>query len=747
MKLSGICTWLALACCQLLLLSTVMAQTRSEDAAWKKLHEAGQRSFVQADYAEAEKQLQASLKRAQDIKSQIAIAESCEALAKLYDEQEKFEQGELHYLCLLKAREKILGRDNYLLGETLLKLIEVYGKNDRYAKAAEMALRFQKIVEKKLSPTHQEAVGLLEMAGFLYAMAGNQAEAEKYVKLAKARKTASEKTPPRIADGDDLLRQDENSRKGMEAYGKGKIAESQQHYENALKAAEASGRRDHLLAVILEAVAGNYRAQQKPSASVPYYERAVALREELLPWVTPELIPRLNFLSLRISSLISAYESADNEDPAKREKWIKGGVKEFPKTEALLKKDIALWERAVGTEHINYAARLDALKKYYLDRFAESYRELRERLQEQWKREGSKPAVSGQHAKESHGELTEMIEKATGGEVRRNSYFVKAMELWKRSLAIKEKLAQPESRYLRGDLEEMALFFRSYGLEPERVAAENQIAAMDATPKQLSASDAELLKKFGGKSLKTDSPKLAAAVETKTDSTRLCQEMNIFALLGPVFSLPLWDQPEFRASGDRLFAGIRSRWGDRPVLEGKFGEVDLDTLKLTVMNVAEHGRLWKAARPIVRTPHQNNRKTEFVRNAKGELEMQEAIPNPRGIALEPDGTARAEFTIQTEFAERKGLFDKYPTRYPRLSLLKLEIFDGEKKLGEQVFKNTRSDWMTNFFAISPEAYRGFRSISWLKVGNRRILIFDNLAEHDSLYGGAFVMCVLPAKPR
>ena len=85
------------------------------------------------------------------------------------------------------------------------------------------------------------------------------------------------------------------------------------------------------------------------------------------------------------------------------------------------------------------------------------------------------------------------------------------------------------------------------------------------------------------------------------------------------------------------------------------------------------------------------------------------------------------------------------TRYPRLSLLKLEIFDGEKKLGEQAFKNTRRDWMENFFALSPEAYRGFRPISWMKVGNRRVLLFDNLAEHDSLYGGAFVMCVLPGQ--
>jgi hypothetical protein len=315
--------------------------------------------------------------------------------------------------------------------------------------------------------------------------------------------------------------------------------------------------------------------------------------------------------------------------------------------------------------------------------------------------------------------------------------------------------------------------------EPERAATENRIAAMDAAPKKPLAGDLAYLKKAADERRRLGRAEEAAEIEARVQvleaalvesrktapenksasnqkksekdvpanavSTRFCHGMDIFDLLGPVFSLPLYDQPEFRVSGDRLFAGVRSRWGDRPLLEGKFGEVNLDTLKLTMMNVAENGKLWEEAKPIARTPHQHNRKIEFVRNAKGETEMREVVANPRGIALEPGGTARAEFTIQTEFAERKDFFSDSLTRYPRLSLLKLEIFDGEKKLGEQAFKNTRRDWMENFFALSPEAYRGFRPISWMKVGNRRVLLFDNLAEHDSLYGGAFVMCVLPGQ--
>ena len=757
----------AQALCAFCLLSITLAQTKTEDAAWRKLIEAGQRGFDQANYADAEKQFMAALERAQTLKSQKAIAESCEALAKLYDEQEKFEQAELHYLCLLEAQEKILGRDNYLLGETLFKLIEVYGKNNQYEKAAEMALRFQKIVEKKFSPNHQEAVGLLEMAGFLYAMGGNQAEAEKYIKLAEARKAASEKKTPRIADGDDLLRQDENGRRGMAAQNDGKYAEAEQHFRTALKLAEESGRRDYRLAVVLEALAGNANARQKQPESIPFYERAVALREELLPWDTPELLPRLSMLSFRISNLTSAYEAADREAPATRQRWSQSGAKEMPKVESLLKKNIALWKRAVGTGGMGYAVSLSSLKKYYLDRFNENYIALTDRLRTQQMRQ------SGQNRS------GESLKRSVEGEIRRDPYFIKAMELWNRSLAIVTKLVDTQSLFFRSQLEEMARFLQSYGLKPEQAALEKRIAAIDAAPKQPPGSDFEYLKRSArerrllgqeeeateiearvkvleaataeARSQKDQTPKPDAPdeknAEASADNTRFCHEMNIFALLGPVFTLPLWDQPEFRLSGDKLLAGIRSRWGNRLLLEGKFGEVNPDTLKLTVMTVAEHGKLWEEAKPLVRAPHQHNRKYEFVQNAKGETEVREVVADPRGIALEPDGTARAEFTIKTEFAERKkDPFENFPTRYPRLSLLKLEIFDGEKKLGEQIFKNTRSDWMTNFFASTPEGYRGFRPISWMKAGNRRILIFDNLAEHDSLYGGAFVMCVLPAKP-
>lgn len=758
----------------MLLLASAPAQTRVADARWKKLYETGQSSFDQADYADAEQHWQAALKHARSSNALAAIAETCAALAGLYDEQEKFAPAERHYRCWLETQERLLGKDNYLLNLALDQLAAFYLRHDKFPEAIEIALRQLRLAEKHFAPEHSAVIGQLQSIALFYALAGNQAEAERRLKLAEVREAAARKKNPHLLDGDDLLREDENGRQGMAAYEQGRVAEAGQHYQKALRVAEAAGRRDHLLAVILEAIAGNYNAQQTPTASVPFYERAVAIREELLPWGKPELLPRLRMLAFRIHNLISAYEAAARADPAQRERWIKGGVKESPQIEALLKKQIALWERAVGTGNMEFSGALASLRRYYLDRFTESYRALTERLRAEWKRTGRQPAVSGQHPKQSLNELHEMIAQAVGDEVRRDPYLVKAMELWQRVLAIREKLFDQDHHAVRGELEEMARFFQSYGLAAEQAAIEQRIAAIDAAPKRPAASAFEHLKQAAAErrklgldqeaadlearvrvleeataaSRQTAPPQTAAPAEKSVPAapgaTKLCREINIFALLGPTFTLPLWDQPEFRAAGDRLLVGLRSRWGDRPLLEGKFGELNPDTGKLAVMTVAEQARLWEEAKPLVRTPHQHNRRYEFVRAPDGQTEMREQEANPRGIASEPDGTARAEFTIKTEFDERKGLFDEAPTKYPKLSLLKLEIFDGARKLGEQTFKSTRGDWATDFFAM-PEDERGFRSISWLKVGARRILIFDNLARIDSLYGGEFVMCVTPAQ--
>lgn len=766
MKLPSFRLFMAATAGVMLLLSLAQAQTKAGDAVWQRLYEAGRSSFDQADYAAAERQYQVALQRAQKTNSLPAIAETCAALAQLYDEQEKFEPAARQYRCLLETREKLLGKNNYLLVETIYQVEDFYSRYNKYPEAIQLALRQLQLTEKHFAPDHSSVIGALQIIALLYALAGNQAEAERYAKLAEAREAGAKKKNSSLLDGDDLLREDENGRHGMEAYAQGRVAEAGQHYQNALRAAEAAGQRDHLLAVILEAIAGNYNAQQKQAAGTPFYARAVALREELLPWGNPELLPRLRMLSTRIHNLISAYEAAEREDPIKRERWIKGGVKESPQTEALLKKLVALWERAVGVEHMEYAGALSSLKHYYLDRFSESYRELSERLRAEWQRTGRPPATSGKNPKNSFGELHEMIAQVAGDEVRRNPYLVKGLELWRRVLAIREKLFAPNHHFARGELEEMTRFFQSYGLAAEQAATEQRIAAIDAAPKRPATGEFDHLKKAAAERRQLGREQEAAEIEARVKvleaaassqpaqivvpgekrapASALCREMNIFALLGPTFTLPLWDQPEFRAAGDRMLVGLRSRWGDRPLLEGKFAEINPDTGKLTVMTVAERGSLWAEAKPLVRAPHQHNRRYEFVRAANGQTEMRETEAYPRGIALEPGGTARAEFTIQTEFTERKGLFDDAPTKHLKLSLLRLEIFDGAKKLGEQTFKNTRDDWATAFFAM-PEDVRGLRAVSWLKIGARRILLFDNLAQIDSLYSGEFVMCALPRR--
>ncbi len=118
----------------------------NQGAKWESYITAGQQAYQQADYAEAEKQLEAALKEAEAFgPDDVRLATSLNNLAQLYHAQARYAEAEPLYKRALAIWEKALGLDHPNVATALNNLAALYRATKRDEEAETLKQRAARI--------------------------------------------------------------------------------------------------------------------------------------------------------------------------------------------------------------------------------------------------------------------------------------------------------------------------------------------------------------------------------------------------------------------------------------------------------------------------------------------------------------------------------------------------------------------------------------------------------------------------
>ncbi len=118
----------------------------AQDRPWRTYNEAGERAYLQGQYAEAEKQFLAAVKEAEAFGSQDPrLALSLSNLGTLYQARGQHAQAEPLFKRSLAIREKVLGPEHREVAQSLEDYATALRKANRAAEAAPMEARAKAI--------------------------------------------------------------------------------------------------------------------------------------------------------------------------------------------------------------------------------------------------------------------------------------------------------------------------------------------------------------------------------------------------------------------------------------------------------------------------------------------------------------------------------------------------------------------------------------------------------------------------
>ena len=117
---------------------------------WEKYNEAGATAYSERNYAEAEIQLKAALKKAEEFESDDPrLATSLNNLAGLYQAQGKYNEAEPLYKRALGIDEKTLGPDHPDVAQSLENYADLLRKTGRNSEAERFEARGKAIRAKQ----------------------------------------------------------------------------------------------------------------------------------------------------------------------------------------------------------------------------------------------------------------------------------------------------------------------------------------------------------------------------------------------------------------------------------------------------------------------------------------------------------------------------------------------------------------------------------------------------------------------
>ncbi len=121
-------------------------------AKWESYITAAQQAYQQADYAEAEKQLEAALKVAEAFgPDDVRLATSLNNLSLIYDAQGRYGEAEPLYKRSLAIDEKALGPEHPDVATSLENYADLLRKTGRVSEATKMETRAKAIRAKQAS--------------------------------------------------------------------------------------------------------------------------------------------------------------------------------------------------------------------------------------------------------------------------------------------------------------------------------------------------------------------------------------------------------------------------------------------------------------------------------------------------------------------------------------------------------------------------------------------------------------------
>ena len=146
---------------------------------WEKHNLAGRKARQLGRYAEAENSLRTALKLAEQFRNgEYIVGESLNNLAELYYAQGKYAEVQPLYQRALAIREKVLGPEHPNVATSLNNLAALYYAQGKYAEVEPLYQRALAILEKVLGPEHPHVAVSLNNLALLYHNQGKYAEAE-----------------------------------------------------------------------------------------------------------------------------------------------------------------------------------------------------------------------------------------------------------------------------------------------------------------------------------------------------------------------------------------------------------------------------------------------------------------------------------------------------------------------------------------------------------------------------------------
>ncbi len=168
-----------LAAFPLLLLALVVSTGLSQEAGWDDWTTLGVRAYQEGHYAEAEKNLSAALRAAEQFGEQDPrLATSLHNLATLYRQQARYPEAQTLFERAVAVFEKTVGPDDPQLAASLSSLAWLYHQEGRFAQAEPLYRRSLSIFEKTLGTEHADVAANLNDLAEIYRAQGRTAEAE-----------------------------------------------------------------------------------------------------------------------------------------------------------------------------------------------------------------------------------------------------------------------------------------------------------------------------------------------------------------------------------------------------------------------------------------------------------------------------------------------------------------------------------------------------------------------------------------
>jgi serine/threonine protein kinase/Tfp pilus assembly protein PilF len=236
----------------------------------------------------------------------------------------------------LQIREKVLGKDDLQVSQSLMSLALLLVSRGKYSEAAECARRSLEIREKKLGADHPDFADSLHVLARIYQLQSEEKKARSlYERALEIRERALGSNNVKVADSLFDL--------GRLCYIENEFDKSEEFFQRSLKIRESTLGPDHPdVAQSLNGLAGLYLWLRRYDEAEPLYQRALAIRQKTLGPNHPDVA--VIYYNIAILHLYK---------------------KDYSEAEKYYKKNLETLKKSLRNDHPDIAGTLHSLANIY----------------------------------------------------------------------------------------------------------------------------------------------------------------------------------------------------------------------------------------------------------------------------------------------------------------------------------------------------------------------------------------------